>query len=38
MRTHPYRAAEQLHFQVVVQFEIPAPLLEQEGWREAPGW
>ena len=20
------------------QFEIPAPLLEQEGWREAPGW
>jgi len=19
-------------------FEIPAPLLEQEGWREAPGW
>jgi hypothetical protein len=20
------------------QFKIPAPLLEQEGWREAPGW
>ena len=19
-------------------FKIPAPLLEQEGWREAPGW
>ena len=19
-------------------FEIPTPLLEQEGWREAPGW
>jgi len=23
---------------VVVQFEIQAPLLGQEGWREAPGW
>ena len=23
---------------VVVRIEIPAPLLEQEGWREAPGW
>ena len=19
-------------------FEVPAPLLEQEGWRKAPGW
>jgi hypothetical protein len=23
---------------VVAQFESPVPLLEQEGWREAPGW
>jgi len=30
MRMHPYEAAEQLHFQVVLQFKIPAPLLEQE--------
>ena len=30
MRTIAYRAVEQLQFKVEVQFEIPAPLLEQE--------
>jgi hypothetical protein len=24
--------------QPLVSLKIPAPLLEQEGWREAPGW
>ena len=27
------RAVRRLHSLVVGQFEIPAPLLEQEGWR-----